>query len=95
MNEKRTKTRSEALVFYETNRTVTMIETLDDLHLQDRLILIEALTYWAYDVFEEDNDFDRSDPRRNRGAELAQELLRTEDIPHGKFGELIDPDWSG
>lgn len=71
-----------------------MKEHLQDLPLQDRLILIEALTYWAYDLDNVDN-FDPSDPRRNRGAELAQGLLGGSDIRRGEFGELIDPEWAG
>lgn len=46
---------------------------LNDLDPQDRQIIVEALLYWAYDLADKVKIFDRSDPRRNRAVELAEE----------------------
>ena len=69
--------------------------SLNDLHEQDQLILIEALTYWAYDIYETQEEFDRSDPRRNRAAELAESMLRGDDLRDVDLSGMVDPEWSG
>lgn len=70
-----------------------VVELLDRLHPQDKLILVEALTYWAYDAYEAEDKFDPNDPRRNRAAELAQELFRSDDIPEGELEEIVNENW--
>ena len=69
--------------------------SLNGLHEQDQLILIEALTYWVYDIYETQEEFDSSDPRRNRAAELAESMLRGNDLRNMDFSSMVDPEWSG
>jgi hypothetical protein len=66
-----------------------------DLHPQDQMIIIEALAYWAHDMDDRAESFDRSDPRRNRGAELAEQFLDDDCLPDDDYRELVDLEWAG
>lgn len=72
------------------NSNTSDFRDFQDLPLQDKLILIEALTYWAYSSGEDSSKIDDSDPRRKRAADMAQMLLQSEEIPDEAFTDIID-----
>ncbi|MDT3437427.1 hypothetical protein [Haloarcula sp. 1CSR25-25] len=74
----------------EDNADALDFKDLQDLPFQDKLILIEALTYWAHSSGEDLSEIDDSDPRRKRATDMAQILLQSEDIPDEAFTDIID-----
>lgn len=64
------------------------------LHPQDRLLIIEALAYWASGHGSVERPAGVVDARRHRAIELAEFLLEVEDLDAG-FRDAIDPEWDG
>lgn len=64
------------------------------LHPQDRLLIVEALTYWASGHGSCSRPADTADRRKHRAAALAEHMLDAEGID-GSVREAIDPEWDG
>ena len=63
-------------------------------HRQDRLLVVEALAYWASGHGSLSRPAETSDRRAHRAAELAEALLAAEGI-EGSVREAIDEEWDG
>ncbi|RJT08035.1 hypothetical protein D3261_01485 [Halococcus sp. IIIV-5B] len=58
------------------------------MHLQDRLLIAEALVAFA-------GDARTLSPRERRAWDLADGLLAETDVPHEALATQIDEEWSG
>ncbi|PSP73437.1 hypothetical protein BRC86_09305 [Halobacteriales archaeon QS_3_64_16] len=63
-------------------------------HRQDRLLVVEALAYWASRHGSLSRPAETSDRRAHRAAELAAALLAAEGV-EGSVREAIDEEWDG
>lgn len=64
------------------------------LHPQDRLLIVEALAYWASGHGSCSRPADTADRRKHRAAALAEHLLAAEGID-GSVRDAIDTEWDG
>jgi hypothetical protein len=64
------------------------------LHPQDRLLIVEALTYWASGHGPGSEPADTADRRKHRAARLAEALLDDGSVER-EFREAIDTEWDG
>jgi hypothetical protein len=74
--------------------TVSVSDDGGTLHPQDRLLIVEALAYWASGHGSLSRRTDTADRRAHRAAELAEGLLDAGDV-EGGFRDAIDADWNG
>jgi len=63
-------------------------------HRQDRLLVVEALAYWASGHGSLSRPAETGDRRAHRAAELAEALLAAEGV-EGSVREAIDEEWDG
>lgn len=70
------------------------VEGTEALHAQDRLLIVEALAYWASGHGSCSRPADTGDGRKHRAAELAERLLDAEGI-EGSFRDAVDTEWDG
>lgn len=64
------------------------------LHPQDRLLIVEALAYWASGHGSLSQPADTTDGRKRRAAQLAEQLFDAENV-EGSFSEAVDTEWDG
>jgi hypothetical protein len=64
----------------------------ESVHLHDRLLIAEALAYWASGHGSLARPADTADRRAHRAAELAKRLLESEELD-GSIRSRIDTDW--
>lgn len=69
-------------------------DVIEGLHPQDRLLIVEALAYWASGHGSASRPADTADRRKHRAAVLAEHLLDAEGI-EGSFSEAVDTEWDG
>lgn len=73
-------------------------DSLEDMHEQDWLIVIEALAEYGIPFEEGSDEFHPealSDPRRMLAFELSALFADHCDIPEGDIGAHIDEGWNG
>ena len=73
---------------------MSAVDSAGALHPQDRLLIVEALAYWASGHGSLSRPTDTADRRAHRAAELAEDLLDAESV-EGSVHEAIDAEWSG